>query len=46
MLAAFDLGLINGDYAFIHIRRRDNRRRYGDDTWEQVFIMFMTYGLL
>ena len=36
MLAALDLGLINGEYAFFNFRRSDNKLIFGDDTWNIV----------
>ncbi|XP_071507030.1 atrial natriuretic peptide receptor 1-like [Diadema antillarum] len=35
MLLAYDMGLINGDYAFISIEPFSNTLVFGDDSWKQ-----------
>ncbi|XP_071510210.1 atrial natriuretic peptide receptor 1-like [Diadema antillarum] len=35
MLHAFDLGLLNGDYAFINIIPFRDKQVFGDDSWER-----------
>ena len=36
MLEAFDMGLINGDYAFFSFYPFNNKLFFGNDDWQQV----------
>lgn len=43
MLHAYDLDLINGDYAFINIIPFRDEQLFGDDSWERVSGLYYSY---